>query len=245
MTQMAGQTISPNQKILDSDSDAGCLPEVCVLSQRGRHHHRDKREAENQRKMRTPSPSSTQTATGCVRHRPPGSTIWGPPSTSLWCSEEQQSLHLHPTNLRQGEGGGAHFDCPEVTGEQQDDRHHAADEATAEDLTQQVGEDGGDSEEEVEEGGHGVPVGRSKEARLSRKWHSNRNNAEDGGHDQLWWTTTNYFRRKCTKRNVLTVIIPNLGLWPFPRVFLCVKQSHVFIVGVLWGQEGDIRPEVH
>lgn len=28
MTQMAGQTISPNQKILDSDSDACCFPEV-------------------------------------------------------------------------------------------------------------------------------------------------------------------------------------------------------------------------
>lgn len=28
MTHMAGQTISPNQKILDSDSDACCFPDV-------------------------------------------------------------------------------------------------------------------------------------------------------------------------------------------------------------------------
>lgn len=51
-----------------------------------------------------------------------------------------------------------HFDCPEVAGEQEDDRHHGGDETTAEELTKQIGEDGGHPEEEVEERGHRVPV---------------------------------------------------------------------------------------
>lgn len=53
---------------------------------------------------------------------------------------------------------GTHFDCPEVTGEKEDDCHHAGDETPAEELAKQIGEDGGDSEEEVEERGQRVPA---------------------------------------------------------------------------------------
>lgn len=51
-----------------------------------------------------------------------------------------------------------HLDSPEVTTEQQDDGHHRGDEATAEQLTQQVDEDGADAEEQVEERCHWMPM---------------------------------------------------------------------------------------
>lgn len=50
-----------------------------------------------------------------------------------------------------------HLYCPEVTREQKDYCHHAGDETFTDELTEQVREDGGDSEEEVEEGGHWMP----------------------------------------------------------------------------------------
>lgn len=53
----------------------------------------------------------------------------------------------------------SHLYCPEVTGEQQDDGHHVGDEAFIDELTEQVGEDGTDSEEEVEESSHWMPIG--------------------------------------------------------------------------------------
>lgn len=52
-----------------------------------------------------------------------------------------------------------HLYCPEVTGEQQDDGHHVGDEAFIDELTEQVGEDGADSEEQVEESSHWMPGG--------------------------------------------------------------------------------------
>lgn len=50
-----------------------------------------------------------------------------------------------------------HLHRPEVTGEQQDDGHHVGNEAFIDELTEQVGEDGADSEEQVEESGHWMP----------------------------------------------------------------------------------------
>lgn len=55
-----------------------------------------------------------------------------------------------------------YFDRPEVTGEQEDDRHHAGDKAAAVNLAKQIDEDGSDPEEEVEKGGQRVPVDMSK-----------------------------------------------------------------------------------
>lgn len=46
---------------------------------------------------------------------------------------------------------------PEVTGEQEDDGDHGGDEAGAEQVTEEVDQRGPDSEEEVEEGRHGMP----------------------------------------------------------------------------------------
>lgn len=51
-----------------------------------------------------------------------------------------------------------HLHRPEVTGQQEDYCHHAGDETSTEELTQQVCQDGGNSEEEVEEGGHWMPA---------------------------------------------------------------------------------------
>lgn len=47
--------------------------------------------------------------------------------------------------------------CSEVTREQEDYCHHAGDETSTHKLTEQVHDDGHDSEEEVEEGGHWMP----------------------------------------------------------------------------------------
>lgn len=47
--------------------------------------------------------------------------------------------------------GVPHLDSPEVTAEQQDDGHHRGDETTAEQLAQQIDQDGADAEEQVEE----------------------------------------------------------------------------------------------
>lgn len=52
-----------------------------------------------------------------------------------------------------------HFYCPKVTGKQQDDGHHVGNEAFIDELTEQIGEDGTDSEEEVEESSHWMPRG--------------------------------------------------------------------------------------
>lgn len=54
-----------------------------------------------------------------------------------------------------------HLHCPEVTRKQQDDGHHVGDEAFIDELTEQVGEDGADSEEQVEESRHWMPRAHS------------------------------------------------------------------------------------
>lgn len=46
-----------------------------------------------------------------------------------------------------------HLDSPEVTWQQEDDGDHGGNETTAEDITQQVDQDGACSEEEMEEWG--------------------------------------------------------------------------------------------
>lgn len=50
----------------------------------------------------------------------------------------------------------AHLDSPEVTWQQKDDGDHAGNETTAEDITQQVDQDGTRSEEQMEEWGQRV-----------------------------------------------------------------------------------------
>lgn len=47
----------------------------------------------------------------------------------------------------------AHLDSPKITWQQEDDGDHAGNEATTEDVTEQVDQDGAWSEEEVEEWG--------------------------------------------------------------------------------------------
>lgn len=56
---------------------------------------------------------------------------------------------------------------PEVAGEQEDYRHHAGDEASAEEVTEQVREDGADSEEQVEEGGHRMSANMGNKTPMS------------------------------------------------------------------------------
>ena len=64
-------------------------------------------------------------------------------------------------------GKRTYFDRPEVTGEQEDDCHHTGNETTAEELTKQIREDGGNSEEEVKERGHRVSADWLNEAHFS------------------------------------------------------------------------------
>lgn len=57
--------------------------------------------------------------------------------------------------------------CPEVAREQEDYRHHAGDEAFTEELTEQVREDGANSEEQVEEGRHRMPANMGNKTLMS------------------------------------------------------------------------------
>lgn len=59
--------------------------------------------------------------------------------------------------MRDTEEWVPHLDSPEVATEQQDDGHHGGDEATAEQLTQKVDQNGADAEEQVEERRHRMP----------------------------------------------------------------------------------------
>lgn len=88
MTQMPGQTISPIQKILDSESDA-CFPEVWKKNTTKGFSNSEQQGTRGQKsglvnnKVTAISPSWTQTPSGCVHHHLPGSTISSRPSTSL------------------------------------------------------------------------------------------------------------------------------------------------------------------
>lgn len=97
-------------------------------------------------------------------------TQWLRPSSSTWFHHLKPTISLpvmfckHTSDLTPAQHQQSllstrdtHLYRPEVTGQQEDYRHHGGDEAAANDLAEQVHEDGGHSEEEVEEGRHGMP----------------------------------------------------------------------------------------
>lgn len=129
--QMNGQTISPSQKIRDSESDACCFPvpwrkqDILTVtpsvntirvtdskrmhlsnscSPRCQHHERLKAWkwiGQNSRKKRNLIPSATQTPSGFARHHPPDSTTADQPSIYLWCSGDQHFTHRHFNTVKE------------------------------------------------------------------------------------------------------------------------------------------------
>lgn len=68
-----------------------------------------------------------------------------------------KGLPMFSLNVCLHEEDRTHLDGPEVTRQQQDDGDHAGDEAAAHKLTEQVGQDGAHTKEQVKEGRHWVP----------------------------------------------------------------------------------------
>lgn len=88
-TQMTGQMMSPSQKIRDSESEACCFPEPCRKRDTQSGHLKTLRHVYQKHHKEVDvvnKPSWTQTPSGSVRHRPPGSTSADPPLASPWCS---------------------------------------------------------------------------------------------------------------------------------------------------------------
>lgn len=181
MTQMAGQTTSPIQKILDSDSGTCCFPEVWkkqhnnnkgIVSVNATRTKRSNMRTTRAGDSHLPGLKQPLAASVIVHLVPPPQADHQPPCDVLESKQEIPGSQPIPDPMTKLEMS-SYFDRPEVTGEQEDDRHHAGDEAAAEELAKQIGEDGGDPEEEVEEGGQRVPADVLNQAYFSCRVKSN------------------------------------------------------------------------